>query len=40
MSDPIRAVARRWRALESGWQAVCLGLLVVLAVWAGVRIPW
>ena len=33
-------LAQLWMNLESGWQAVLLGLLAVLIISAGIPIPW
>jgi len=32
------ALARRWRQLDRGWQALCLGLLVVAVHAVGVTV--
>ncbi|WP_255665633.1 hypothetical protein [Haladaptatus sp. DYF46] len=37
---PSEAMLRWWTNLENDWQAVCLGLLLLLAVSLGVSIPW
>jgi len=34
------AAARWWVDLGEGWQAVLLGLLMVLAVRLGLTVPW
>lgn len=33
-------VTRWWMGLGEGWQAVLLGLLVVVAVRLGLPVPW
>ncbi|WP_423744975.1 hypothetical protein V5735_02805 (plasmid) [Haladaptatus sp. SPP-AMP-3] len=43
MSDtvsPSEHLWRWWTSLENDWQAVCLGLLLLVAVSLGVSIPW
>ncbi|WP_267462353.1 hypothetical protein [Halococcus agarilyticus] len=39
-ASTITGVAERWAELDSGWQAVVLGWVLVVAVRAGVSIPW
>jgi hypothetical protein len=39
-SDRLGAVHRRWRGLDTDWQSVVIGAVVVSAVAAGVWIPW
>ncbi|WP_256562666.1 hypothetical protein [Halomarina pelagica] len=34
------ALAQWWTTLESGWQAVLLGLFALIVVYLGVPIPW
>ncbi|MGQ5516284.1 hypothetical protein [Halococcus saccharolyticus] len=36
----IAGVAGWWTGLDSGWQAVVLGWVLVVIVRAGVSIPW
>ncbi|MGA9400263.1 hypothetical protein [Haladaptatus sp.] len=41
MSDSIsERVRHRWTELENDWQAVCVGLSVVVIVSFGITIPW
>jgi hypothetical protein len=37
---PFDAVVGWWSRLDDDWQAVCLGLLSVVAVRVGVHVPW
>jgi len=34
------ALYDRWRSLDRGWRAIAVSAVVVLAVVAGVPIPW
>lgn len=36
----LTAAARKWKQLAHDWQAVLLGLLVVVVVSVGMSIPW
>ncbi len=36
----VDGLTERWMNLESGWQAVLLGLLALVLVHLGVPIPW
>jgi hypothetical protein len=38
--DRLGAVRERWTRLDTDWQAVVVGAVVVSAVAAGVPIPW
>jgi len=38
--SPSETLLRWWTSLENDWQAVCLGLILLLAVSFGVSIPW
>ncbi|MBP2252344.1 hypothetical protein J2754_002690 [Halarchaeum solikamskense] len=39
-TDIYAGLTQWWMKLESGWQAVILGLLALTLVYAGVTIPW
>lgn len=40
VGDRLGAVREYWTRLDTDWQAVAVGAVVVSAVVAGVRIPW
>ncbi|MFC6836154.1 hypothetical protein [Halomarina ordinaria] len=40
LNELLEVASNRWTSLESGWRAVSLGFLVVLAVLLGLPVPW
>jgi hypothetical protein len=40
LTDHLSRALSAWSAVERGWQAVALGLVLTAAVLLGVQIPW